>query len=122
MKLDHVTIKHYRSADDIEVVGVGDFNVFIGKNNSGKSTILSAIQAFYRCIKNGNVVSLTPGIGKALDFSNHVTTAPIEIGMRFALELAERDSLIRDIAEEAPQLKNAVDGLDPALKLHVVLC
>lgn len=122
MKLHHVSIKRYRSAENVEVSGIGEFNVFIGKNNSGKSTLLSAIQAFYRCIKNGNVISLAPGIGKALDFSNHVTALPIEIGMTFSLELAERDSLIRDIAEEAPQLKNAVDGLDPSLKLQVALC
>jgi energy-coupling factor transporter ATP-binding protein EcfA2 len=101
---------------------VGAFNVFIGKNNSGKSTLLRAIRAFFLCLKRGNVIDLNPPIGRdSIDFSNRKTELPIEITARFSMQLAERDALIRDIASETPQLKNAVDGLDPSQWLEVVL-
>lgn len=122
MKLESILIKRYRSAREVHLPTVGDFNVFIGKNNSGKSTLLRAIRAFYSCLRRGEVIALDAPIGRdAIDFSNRKTGEPIEITITFSMELAERDSLIRDIAIEAPQLKNAVDGLDPSLRLEISL-
>jgi energy-coupling factor transporter ATP-binding protein EcfA2 len=122
MKLQTVSVKRYRSALDVQLPQVGDFNVFIGKNNSGKSTLLYAVRVFFLCLKKGDVVALDAPIGKdSIDFSQRNITDPIEITVRFTMQLAERDALIRDIASEAPQLKNAVDGLDPALCLQVSL-
>jgi len=104
-----------------ELPGIGQFNVAIGKNNSGKSTLLSAIQTFFLCLSEGEVVDLKPHLGKTIDFTSRDTTLPIEIELRFSINLAERDGLLRSIALEAPQLKNAVDGLDPNLLLSVTL-
>jgi predicted ATP-dependent endonuclease of OLD family len=122
MKLESVLIKRYRSAHEVQLPYVGDFNVFIGKNNSGKSTLLRAIKSFFACLKRGNVISMDAPIGRELiDFSHRKVTEPMEIAATFSMQLAERDALIRDIAIEAPQLKNAVDGLDPSLWLEVLL-
>src|SRR5260370_12265937 len=120
MKLESVSITRYRSAYDVQLPYVGDFNVFIGKNNSGKSTLLRAIKSFFACLKRGNVTALDAPIGReSIDFSYRKATEPMEIAATFSMQLAERDALIRDIASEAPQLKNAVDGLDPSLWLEV---
>jgi putative ATP-dependent endonuclease of the OLD family len=121
MKLEAVNIKRFRSIDDILMTDCGSFNVLIGKNNSGKSSILTAIQAFFTCIKSGSVASLHPPIGQDIDFFERDTRNPIEITFVFALALAERDALVRDIVTEAPQMKNAVDGIDPSLRLAVTL-
>jgi putative ATP-dependent endonuclease of the OLD family len=122
MKLEAVSIKRYRSAFDVQLPHVGDFNIFIGKNNSGKSTLLRAVRVFFQCLKKGNVAALDIPLGReSIDFSQRNTSEPIEIVARFSMQLAERDALIRDIAGEAPQLKNAVDGLDPNLLLEVSL-
>jgi putative ATP-dependent endonuclease of OLD family len=67
------------------------------------------------------VVALEPPIGKVIDFTSRDATIPIEIELRFSISLAERDELLRSIALEAPQLKNAVDGLDPNLWLSATL-
>ena len=121
MKLDRVRVRGYRSAQDVELNGLGNFNVLIGKNNSGKSTVLFAIHAFYRCVGGGNVVSTNPPLGKVIDFTKDLNEVPIRITLTFSLQLAERDALVRDIATEAPQLKNATDGIDPSLQLEVTV-
>jgi len=122
MELEAVSIKRFRSIESVEVAECGRFNVLIGKNNSGKSNILSAIYAFFTCIEGGNVVTLAPTIGQEIDFFKRVTELPIEIALTFHLALAERDALIRDISTEAPQMKNALDGLDPSLRLSMTVC
>ncbi|MCC5632787.1 ATP-binding protein [Nostoc sphaeroides CHAB 2801] len=120
MKLENVIIKRFRSIEDAELADCGEFNVLIGKNNSGKSSALSAINAFFKCINNGEVLTLNPNVGKEIDFFNKQAQLPIEINIIFSLALAERDVLIRDIVAEAPQMKNAVDGINPSLYLSAV--
>ncbi len=67
-------------------------------------------------------MALDVPIGKdSIDFSHRKIVDAIEITTTFSLQLAERDALIRDIASEAPQMKNAVDGLDPSLWLEVAV-
>lgn len=121
MKLESVSVNRFRSIDSNQLTNCGDFNVLIGKNNSGKSSILSAINAFFTCIQSDNVVTLDPLIGQEIDFFKRETQLPIEITITFSLSLAERDALIRDIVTEAPQMRNAVDGIDPSLRLSVSL-
>jgi len=121
MKLESVNIKRFRSIESGELADCGGFNVLIGKNNSGKSNILSAIYAFFACMKSGNVVTLNPPIRQEIDFFEKEIEFPIDITLTFSLSLAERDALIRDIVTEAPQMKNAADGLDPSLRLSVTV-
>lgn len=121
MKLETVSIKRFRSIESGELSNCGNFNVLIGKNNSGKSNILSAIETFFACIKGGNPITLEPPRGRAIDFFNRKTEFPLEITLNFVLSLAERDALLRDIVTEAPQVKNAVDGIDPSLRLSVTV-
>jgi putative ATP-dependent endonuclease of OLD family len=121
MRVEHVRVDRLRSVLHAELLEIGQFNVNIGKNNSGKSTLLSAIQTFFACLSEGQVVALKPQLGKPIDFTGRNTTLPIEVELRFSLTLAEGDGLLRSIALEAPQLKNAVDGLDPNLLLSATL-
>ncbi|MDZ8054068.1 MAG: ATP-dependent nuclease [Aulosira sp. ZfuVER01] len=121
MKLESVFVKSFRSIESSELTNCGRFNVLIGKNNSGKSSALSAIHAFFNCLRDGEVLTLKPQISREIDFFNRNTQVPIEISLTFSLTLAERDVLIRDIVTEAPQMKNAVDGIDPVLRLSVTL-
>lgn len=121
MKLESVSINRFRSIESGELADCGAFNVLIGKNNSGKSNILSAIHAFFECMQSGNVVTLNPPIGREIDFYEKEIEHPIDITLTFSLSLAERDALIRDIVTEAPQMKNAADGLDPSLRLSVTV-
>lgn len=121
MNLQSVAIRHFRSIEAIELQNCGPFNVLIGKNNSGKSNILTAISAFFHCIRGGNIGTLDPSIGQEIDFHNRETTKPIEITLAFALAVAERDQLVAAIANEAPQMRNAVEGLDLSFWLYATV-
>lgn len=47
MKIKKIHIKRYKSLFDIELDDIGDLTTFIGKNSSGKSNILEAIDLFF---------------------------------------------------------------------------
>lgn len=121
MKLEAVSIKRFRSIESGELNNCGGFNVFIGKNNSGKSNILSAMDTFFSCIHAGEIVSIDPPIGKSIDFFDNTNQLPIQIALTFSLQQFERDSLIQDIITEAPQVKNAVDNIDSSFKLSITI-
>ncbi len=121
MKLEAINIKRFRSMREAVLNSCGGFNVLIGKNNSGKSNVLTALNAFFDCIAGNEVVTLKPSIGKEIDFCEKNLDQSMEITIIFSMTLAERDELIRDIVMEAAQMKNAVDGLDPSLQLSLTI-
>ncbi len=50
MKIKEISIKHFKSLYDLPIKDLADINVFIGKNNAGKSNIFESINIFYRNI------------------------------------------------------------------------
>ncbi|TMC15353.1 MAG: ATP-binding protein, partial [Chloroflexi bacterium] len=124
MRLKKINIKRFRSIENLEINDCGAFNVLIGKNNTGKSNILTAIQAFFSYItpdRIGTLASLNL-IGKTVDFYGKAKTlSPIEIALTFLLTLTERDSLVQDIIADAPQMRNALEGIDPSLHMTITL-
>jgi predicted ATPase len=41
--LERLTVRNYRGLRDLTIEGLGRINVFTGKNNAGKTTLLEAI-------------------------------------------------------------------------------
>ncbi|HWZ66824.1 MAG TPA: AAA family ATPase [Stellaceae bacterium] len=114
MKLSAVHIQNFRSVKDAIVEDIDDFNVFIGKNNSGKSNLLSAIHAFFRILSNGSLVSSQPVIGKLSDFTEKVSSHPISITARFVLSREETIKILTMMREERPQIATALEALPEA--------
>lgn len=50
MKIQHISVKNYKSLVDIEIDNPRPFTVFVGPNASGKSNIFEAIDFFYHFI------------------------------------------------------------------------
>ena len=121
MHLKALSVSNFRSIDKLALEECGPFNVLIGKNNSGKSTILTSLYAFLLTIRDDTLVYIDPPIGKALDFHKKRGHAPIDITATFHLSASERDALVADIAAEASQMKNAAASLPPTLILSVTL-
>lgn len=48
MKINRITIKNFRGIKYLDNLEVSSLNSFVGKNDSGKSIILRAIESFYR--------------------------------------------------------------------------
>ena len=87
MRLESVRISGFRSIEETELENCGGFNVLIGKNNSGKSNILTAINTFFSCIQSANVVTSAPPVGDEIDFHNRRTDVPISITLGLSLTL-----------------------------------
>ncbi len=48
MRVEEIKIQNYRSLKDIHLVNLKNLNIFIGKNGSGKSHVLEAMELFFR--------------------------------------------------------------------------
>lgn len=60
MYLSQLTIKNFRSIKDLTIDFEKDLNVFVGKNNTGKSTIIDAIRlALSTYVNNPNPIRIT---------------------------------------------------------------
>jgi putative ATP-dependent endonuclease of OLD family len=121
MKVDKIQVNNFRSVQSAELNDCGDLNVLIGKNNSGKSNMLIAVDAFFRCINRTSVIALNPPIGKEVDFFGKSTSLPMSITLTLRLSNTELDKLISDIIEEAPQVKNALTGAQALQYLSVTV-
>ena len=122
MKVQAVQIRNFRSISYCELTSCGGFNVLIGKNNSGKSNILSAINAFLSAVSDGAVVCLDPLINKDVDFYKKNAESPAEFTLSFLLDKEEREDLIAGLIEDSPQVTNAANSLDSEPCLRVRIC
>ncbi|NET46048.1 ATP-dependent endonuclease [Okeania sp. SIO2B3] len=120
MRLHSVKIKRLRSIEEVELKDCGDFNVLIGKNNAGKSSILLAIDTFFECIKDGNIITFNPTLKKEIDFFNKETDSSIEIVVTFGLDSNDKKDLMK-VINEATQMKNPVDKIKSAKQLLITL-
>lgn len=121
MRLESISIKNLRGVKHVEAYNFGELNVFIGRNNSGKSTLLSAIDYFFNCLSNNDVVNVNPPIGKDVDFLNKDTSKYIVINAYFQIEQEEREDIVLKISTEAPQMKNAAMNLEQDLGVSIEL-
>jgi putative ATP-dependent endonuclease of OLD family len=78
MKIHSVRIEHFRCFED-ETINFGDYTCFVGANGSGKSTVLNALNVFFR--ERG--VSTNLQTLSEEDFFKRDTTKPIKITVRF---------------------------------------
>jgi putative ATP-dependent endonuclease of the OLD family len=116
-------VENFRSIDSVVLDDFGSFNVLIGKNNSGKSTILSAVQFFFSCMARGggSIVAVNTWIGSKLDFHNSDSSTPIKFKATFLLTARERDALVASITSESSQMKNVANALPQEMILTVDL-
>jgi hypothetical protein len=115
VNLQQIQIRDFRSISNATLPSVGRFNVLIGKNNTGKSNLLSSIVQFFRFMANGDVVAAEGFGNKTLDF--HRGTAESHLIFTFGLDAAERASLISSLTSQSPQVKNAAESLPATLQL-----
>jgi predicted ATP-dependent endonuclease of OLD family len=121
MHIHNITVEHFRSAENVVLPTVGAFNVLIGKNNSGKSTVLLAIEGFFQCLRSEGIVTLEPTLGKRIDFNCQDTKRDISLTVIFKLLPEERLSLLDDIAIESPQLKALIASIEQSLFVEITV-
>jgi putative ATP-dependent endonuclease of the OLD family len=117
-----VHIQRFRSARDLTIGDLGNFNVLIGKNNAGKSTALTAIWAFFGSLAGGTLINLEPRVGGKLDHFNSESAKPIELSVTFELTAPEIEDLRGDIAEGTPQLEEVAKDFSSEDLLRITVC
>jgi putative ATP-dependent endonuclease of OLD family len=120
MKLSRIRIKNFRSISETTLDRVAGFNVLIGRNNSGKSNILSCIEMSMKFLRINHVAGAKPPISR-IDFYARDTTKPIEILVEFTTSIAERDAIVGSIITSQPEFRTLIEGIDlaPTLAFHI---
>lgn len=79
MRITEITVKNFRSFED-ETIALDDYTCFVGPNGTGKSTVLQALNVFFRntAATSVNLLSLCEE-----DFHHKNTDVPIEITLVF---------------------------------------
>jgi hypothetical protein len=118
MYLEAISVQKYRSISSLALSPCRDFNVLIGRNNSGKSNILASIEAFFRAATS-KIINLSPPLGSEIDFFQKDHSHPILIEATFAISDDERDKLLLDISNEMPQVRNLLDDVSGGARITV---
>lgn len=80
MRIKSIRIKNFRSFED-QIIYVDDYTCLVGANGAGKSTVLCALNVFFRESQN---VSTDITALEAEDFYNKNTKDPVEITVEFS--------------------------------------
>ena len=113
MHLSQLTIKNFRSINDLTIDFEKDLNVFVGKNNTGKSSIIDAIRlALSTYVNNPNPIRITED-----DFykesSEAKRTESFTIKMKFAgLSENQRTKFFEIVDFDLANMENSVAKLE----------
>ncbi|WP_344571997.1 AAA family ATPase [Streptomyces violaceolatus] len=109
MRLSSIRACGFRSLQDVSLDDCGELNVLIGKNNSGKSNLLSAVRAFFDFFQvSGDVVSISPTVHRGTDWHRQSGKRVVTLDAKLSMNEQEISQLKEDIALEAQQLRNAL--------------
>ena len=99
MKLKQIRVDGYKNLIDCEV-NLGDFNVLVGPNNSGKSNLLEVMQLFAPILatKLEEIRTSKESIERGLSFSKcHLKSylnRPLKIGVSFEMEIQQENWMV----------------------------
>jgi len=122
LKIKHIAIRRFRSLLKADLQECAGLNVLIGKNNSGKSSILSAIEICFAHLGDARIAAPLYLRRRALDeFTDRKTDEPIQIGM--TIEIDESFNLaLRDIMkQEAVGLEHSVEQIATNKTISLVI-
>ncbi|MGW2195770.1 AAA family ATPase [Streptosporangium sp. NPDC001682] len=112
MQLVAVKIENFRSIRAATLDSCGELNVLIGRNNSGKSNVLVALNRFFKFCTRGVAASTNlPYLRIDTEVFERNKDLPAAITATFALAEGERISLREGIARESPQMRNALEAI-----------
>ncbi|MGY4098531.1 ATP-dependent nuclease [Nocardia sp. R16R-3T] len=108
MRLERLEVRRFRSIEEVVIRSFGDFNVLIGKNNSGKSNILAAIDVLFKFFALRQVATRKTDLNKTVDYFERDTSYPISITCIVDVGSDAVAKIVESIATEYPQVQNAL--------------
>lgn len=121
MRIRGIHVRRYRSLARTSIRNCGPLNVFIGKNNSGKSNILSTITLVQSHLRRGTIAGAWDSSRAIDEFTDRETQAPLQIGIDFDLPKPLNEGLRERLKKEAPHLDVSIDQLRDVETLGFVL-
>ncbi len=109
MRIKSIRIKNFRAFAD-ETITLDPYSCLVGANGAGKSTVLCALNVFFREATNStDVQALTPE-----DFHRKNTSERIEITLTFHQLAATAETDLKDYVRHGELIVSAVADFDPA--------
>jgi AAA15 family ATPase/GTPase len=114
-------VRNYRSIEAASIENCGHLNVFIGKNNAGKSNLLATINLIFQHLKSKAIVSKWDTQRPRDEFTDKDPTKLLQIGVEFHLPADTCKTLRDDLNEIAPQLAKSIDQLESEKTVSFVI-
>jgi putative ATP-dependent endonuclease of the OLD family len=89
MILKSIDIRNYRSLESVKLDNLQQFNVLIGRNNAGKSSVFQALYDLIRTFQSRNI---SPD-----DLTDRDNRRALEINLTFTPRLKERKEFINEL-------------------------
>lgn len=112
MKIISVHARNFRSLKSVDVNGFGPLNVFIGKNNSGKSNILSVIEALLSHLATGAIANAWRVNRTADEFFMKNVDAEMRVGVEMEFSEESNKKLRTSLAAISPNIENTLRILE----------
>lgn len=106
-----VHIRHYRSISAADLAPCEKLNVLIGKNNAGKSNMLSAISLVLTHLQRGKIAGPWNVSRPQSEFHQRETGELVRIGMEFSLSTLVNQGLRDRLTKEAPHLDRSIEQI-----------
>ncbi|MFC3226791.1 ATP-dependent endonuclease [Marinibaculum pumilum] len=121
-KISKIAILNYRSINQAILENCSNLNIIVGRNNSGKSNILSAIDLFFQHSRNRHISSVWAGRGRPKDeFFGRNLENPISIAVELDIDEAFSNSICDAIINEYEGVEKAIANLRKENALSIFL-
>jgi putative ATP-dependent endonuclease of OLD family len=121
MNIRSLEVRRFRSIEKTVLTNCGGLNVLIGKNNAGKSNILSTIDLMYRHLSRATIAGPWNTPRPADEFTDRNCETPLQIGIEFDLPPHLNLSLRERLQSEAPHLEKSIEQIKTYNRLTFVL-
>jgi hypothetical protein len=121
LKIQSIHIRKFRSVAKTSISHCGPLNVFIGKNNAGKSNLLAAIEVVIKFLKGGTIAGPWEASRPLDEFTDRDASCPVEIGIEFELPPDVNAALRERLTREAPHLQKSIEQIADLSSISFVL-
>ena len=111
MAIRAVHVRHLRSVGVAALAPCSGLNVLIGKNNAGKSNLLTAIGQALGHLRAGKIAVPWDLSRPQAEFNGRDTSRPIRIGIEFDLSTDINVELRSRLTKEAPHLERSIEQI-----------
>ncbi|WP_328656179.1 AAA family ATPase [Nocardia salmonicida] len=119
MRITSLNVNHFRSINNLAIENFSEFNVLIGKNNSGKSNILTSIDLLFKFLNRQELASKQTTIRSSVDSHNRTDSSPIQISCTLDIGESSIESILTKLSQEYPQIQNTLPQEYSNLNLNI---